>query len=649
MVSRPESWPVTTREMNAPTNASTELQDRPGRNIRSAPRVAVILTFVFLAAALAGWAGYRYSFERALGEIRGNTDHRLDLYAASMEREIDKFAAFPVVVSYDSAIADLAAAPGDAVRLADADRYLERVNASIGTLAVYVLDRSGRCIASSNWDRPDSFVGRDLSYRPYFRNLAVGRIERFYGIGTTASEPGYYLSTALHDGDDIIGAVVVKVSLEQLERSWSSAEAPALLADEHGVVVLSTVPAWKYGALRPIDAKERAEIAQTQQYNERALQPIGMTVSRELDAHSDIVSFAGAESIAADAGPGDLFLAESRPMPGVPWRLTVFSSLGDAVALAEGGGAVAALAAIVVAGATLIFLQRHRHMRDLTNARAALQLAHDNLELTVAERTSELLVVNSRLTEEIEEHSRAERTLREAQAGLIQAGKLAALGQLSAGVAHELNQPLAALATISGNTVKYLDRGDPVSARSNVERIRPLVDRMAKLTGELKSFARKSSGEMSLAPLRRSLDNVLFLLHHRVERGAVVVSEEVDEEALVWCDPNRLEQVLLNLIGNALDAMEGQDQQRLTIRVEREDVSVVIEIRDNGPGLRAELLDHLFEPFYTTKAPGMGLGLGLAISAGIVRDLGGELTAQNAPEGGAGFIVKLPSRKEPNA
>jgi two-component system C4-dicarboxylate transport sensor histidine kinase DctB len=634
--------------MKAPADAAVRLRPRPFSAVPPAPLAAAVVVLVFAAAVLAGWAGYRYTFERALGEIRVATAHRLDLYAASIEREIEKFAAFPVVMSYDRTIADLAAAPRDPDRLAEANRYLQRLNGSIGTLAVYVLDRSGRCIASSNWDQPDSFVGRDLSYRPYFRDLAVGRIERFYGIGTTANEPGYYLSTALHDGDAIIGAAVVKVSLAQLERSWSSAEAPALLADEHGVVVLSTAPAWKYGALRPLSAKARAEIAQTQQYNERALQPIGMTVTRELDGDSRIVRFADTASVAPEAAPGDLFLAETRPMPGVPWQLTVFSQLRDAVALAEGGGAVATLGVLVVAGATLIFLQRRRHLRDLRRARAALQRAHDNLEKTVVERTSELMVANSRLTEEVEERSRAERTLREAQAGLVQAGKLAALGQLSTGVAHELNQPLAALATISGNAIKYLDRDDPVSARSNIERLRPLVDRMAKLTNELKSFARKSSGEMSLASVRRSFDNALFLLHHRIERGPVVVVDEADEQAEVWCDPNRLEQVLLNLIGNALDAMEGQDEQRLTLGAAREGEWVTIEIRDNGPGLRADLIDHLFEPFYTTKAPGVGLGLGLAISAGIARDFGGELTAQNGPGGGARFVLRLPARKEPN-
>jgi len=322
-LSRSESPLLITRPINVPLEATGERRERSGSGAIIV--LTLTLALVLAAALLAGWMGYRYSFERALGEIRGGAVHRLDLYAASLEREIEKYAAFPVVVGYDGAIADLALAPSDPGRLADADRYLERVNASIGTLAVYVLDRSGRCIASSNWSRKDSFVGRDLSYRPYFKNLVVGRIERFYGIGTTDNEPGYYLSSALHDGDEITGAVVVKVSLEQLERSWSSAEEPALLADGHGVIVLSTAPTWKYGTLRPLGAGERAEIAETQQFNDRALQPIGMTVVREFDAESRVVRFSGAR--------GELFFAETRPMPGLPWQLTVFSDLKDAAPL----------------------------------------------------------------------------------------------------------------------------------------------------------------------------------------------------------------------------------------------------------------------------------------------------------------------------
>ncbi|MDR3373321.1 MAG: ATP-binding protein [Ancalomicrobiaceae bacterium] len=632
--------------MTPPIAASpVSLAGRPGWARSLAPSALRILAML-AAAALAGWIGYEATFERALGEIRGSAGHRLDLYAASIEREIEKFAAFPIVVSYDRSIIELAMAPTESERRATADRYLERLNASIGTLAVYILDTTGRCIASSNWNQYDSFVGRDLSYRPYYRNAGIGHIERFYGIGTTNREPGYFLSTALHVGDAVVGTGVVKVGLQQLERSWSSAEAPALLADEHGVVVLSSIPAWKYGTLRPLDPAVRAEIAQAQQYNDRELNPIGMTVRQRLDTDSSIVELSGMGDASQPTPIPGLYLTETRPMPGTPWQLTVFSDLRGAVDQAESAAALAALATLFVSGGALAALQRNRHIKELTRARAALQLAHDSLERTVAERTSALVVANARLQEEVEERSRAERTLREAQSGLVQAGKLAVIGQLSAGMAHELNQPLAALATISGNTIKYLERGDAAAARSNLDRIRPLVERMARLTGELKSFARKSSGEMQAVSIRRTIDNALFLLDHRIKRQSVTLVDEIDGGVTAWCDPNRLEQVMLNLIGNALDATEGQAERRLTLRTGLCGEEVSVEIRDNGPGLPADLLAHLFEPFFTTKAPGAGLGLGLAISAGIVRDFGGDLTATNASDSGASFVMRLPRAKE---
>ncbi|MDR3495282.1 MAG: ATP-binding protein, partial [Ancalomicrobiaceae bacterium] len=538
--------------------------------------------------------------------------------------------------------ADLVAAPDDPERAVVADRYLERLNARIGTLAVYILDKTGRCIASSNWNQPDSFVGRDLSYRPYYRNAGIDHIERFYGIGTTNNEPGYFLSTALHDGDQVIGTSVVKVGLEQLERSWASAEAPVLVSDEHGVVVLSSIPSWKYQTLRPLSAIERAAIADAQQYNGRSLLPVGMVVTRRLDAANSVVTLPKSAMGAAAGSAEAVFLAQTRPMPGTPWHLTVLSDLTEAVGLARSRAALAALAALFVVGALATFLQRQRHVREIIAARAALQLAHDGLERIVGERTAALVLANARLVEEVEERARAERTLRDAQASLVQAGKLAVLGQLSAGIAHELNQPLAALSTLSGNTIKFLDRDDPLTAKANLERIRQLVERMGRLTGELKSFARKSSGEAQVVSVRRSIDNALFLTNHRIERGSVLVTADIEEGAVVWCDPNRFEQVLVNLIGNALDAMDGPGERRLLLSARRAGAETVIEIRDNGPGLADELLAHLFEPFFTTKAPGAGLGLGLAISAGIIRDFGGTIAAENVEDRGARFTLTLP-------
>lgn len=619
------------------------------RRLKSSQRIAALILAAIMVTLAFGWVIYLQTFEDALQEMRGNARHRLDLYAASLEREIDKYASIPYVMGFDATLMAMLANPDDYLLNHQANLDLERLNQRVGTLAVYALNPAGRVVASSNWNRPDSFIGRDLSYRPYYQNAGIDQIARFYGIGTTANEPGYFLSTALHVNREVVGFGVVKVSLDQLEKSWSSAESPAILSDDHGVVVLSSVPAWKYAALQPLDADTLRQIAAAQQYNNRLLAPIGMKVRRKLDENSSIVFFpkvarTDESSVFTTTG---LFLSQARMMPGTPWRLTVFSDLKRADDIALMRAAIGMLCMGILMGLLLISFQRQKHLREILQAREALQRAHDELERKVTERTADLSDANQHLQEEVEERRRTERTLREAQSGLVQAGKLAVIGQLAAGIAHELNQPLAALITLSGNAIKFLDRGDIQTASSNLGRIGPLVERMGHLTGQLKTFARKSSGEPRPVLLQKSIDNALYLLHPRIVKGQVNLIVNMPDGCFqVWCDPNRLEQVLLNLIGNALDAMEEQESRRLELTASLEDGFVQLQILDNGPGLSEEWLQHMFEPFYTTKAPGVGLGLGLAISAGIVRDFGGELRAMNSADGGALFSLTIPEYKE---
>ncbi|PIP01409.1 sensor histidine kinase [Pleomorphomonas carboxyditropha] len=609
-------------------------------------RLAAVLPLAgaLAIAAVVALVTYRVAFELSLSTTRASAGHRLDLYAASFEREVGQYANYPYVMALDGTVLALLGSPTDSARRRAADSYLEALNDRIGTLDAYLLDKTGRVIASSNWNKWDSFVGRDLSYRPYYQNAGVGRVSRFYGIGTTNLQPGYFLATAIARGNDTLGIGVVKVSLDQLERSWASAESPAILSDEHGVVVQSSVPAWKYGTLRPLDAAARRQIAEAQQYNDRALAPIGLSTLRELDDRTHIVRLPGTAGSDGSFSTEGLFLAESRAMPDTPWTLTVFTDLSEMDDLARLWAALAGLGSLLCLGLLAVWRQRRRHLGEILAARAALQQAHDHLESEVADRTAALSATNERLRREVEERERTERTLRDAQSGLVQAGKLASLGQLSAGIAHELNQPLAALVTLSGNAVRFLDRGDLDTVRGNLERVRPLVERMGHLTGELKTFARKSSGEPQRVGLRKVIDDVLFLLNHRLTRGRVAMTIDIDGGDIdLWCDANRFEQVLLNLIGNAVDAMEGGDDQRIILSARREGRFVRIDIRDNGPGLPPERLDHMFEPFFTTKAPGVGLGLGLTISAGIIRDFGGELVASNAEGGGAVFSMTIPT------
>jgi C4-dicarboxylate-specific signal transduction histidine kinase len=620
--------------------------------LRVSPRLLLACVLAAVLTLGSGLLVYRLTFEQAVEDLRGSAGHRLDLYASSLEREIDKYAKFPYVVGFDSAVIELLENPGNANYTRQSNLYLERLNARVGTLAMYLLDARGTVIASSNWNRPDSFIGRDLSYRPYYRHASIDKIERFYGIGTTNNEPGYFLATVLHQDGRARGLGVVKLSLEQLERSWSSAESPAILSDDHGVVVLSSVPEWKYSTLQPLDDEARSQILSAQQYNGLQLNPIGMQVRRSLDASSSLVylpSLGKARQGNSVFNTAGLFLAQTRMMPGTPWRLTVFLDLKKADDLAQTRAALAALCSAFLLGALLLLALRQKHTRELLSAREALQRAHDELECKVIERTADLYATNQQLHAEVEERERAERTLREAQSGLVQAGKLAVLGQLSAGIAHELNQPLAALATLCSNAVKFLERGDVATATSNLGRIGPLVERMGRLTGQLKSFARKSSGEPRAVLLQKSIDNALYLLHQRLVKGQVSLSISAEQgDAYVWCDPNRLEQVLLNLIGNALDAMEEMTPRNLAMRIAEFNGFVQLEIQDSGPGLSDESVQRIFEPFYTTKAPGVGLGLGLTISAGIIRDFGGKLSATNATGGGAVFTLTIPVSQENN-
>lgn len=591
-------------------------------------RFGLLLPGLAVLALAAGALGYRVSEAMGLAELQQTGHHRLDLYGASLEREIDKYAYFPATLGLERDVLDLVArgAPvGPAVNL-----YLEQLNQRAGTLSIYVLDRHGHVLASSNWNRPDSFVGEDLSYRPYFVEAAAGRPGRFFGVGTTRGEPGYYLSSPLTENGTTVGVAVVKVSLEQLEQSWATVEAPVLVTDENGVVILASVPSWKFTTIRPLDEDTRRQFERALHYNARPLPPLGLVTARTVGSGADLVTLVRpADKEEAVFPVSGAFLAQTAPLHGTRWTLTVLSPVKQISNMAWTRAALAAIGSAFLCILLLLWNLRRLHLRDRLRAREALQRAHDELERKVEERT---------------------RTLRAAQDELVHAGKLAVIGQLSAGLAHELNQPLAALRTLSGNAIKFMQRGNLEAAQGNLDRIGQLVDGMGALTSQLKSFARKSSGAPRPVAVRGCLDDALFLLDQRLRRAGVRVEVEFGNDAVALCDPNRLEQVLVNLIANALDAMEGRNAPALRLCGRREDGRVLVEVRDTGPGLPDHVLPRLFEPFFTTREAGReardtagGLGLGLAISAGIVRDFGGTLVGGNAPGGGAVFTVNIPA------
>ena len=615
----------------------------------SSPRtlrfLVLALGFVALVAGTS-LAAFRYNLAMGLAELQATGHHRLDLYAASLEREIDKYAYFPTTLGLERDVLRLlSASPPPADQVEQVNRYLEQLNERAGSLSIYILDFKGKVVATSNWRRSDSFLGEDLSFRPYFKQAMESGSGRFFGIGTTRGEPGYYLSSALTDNRGTLGVAVVKVGLKQLEKSWATVEAPALVSDENGVVILASVPSWKFTTLKPLDDATRRAFDRSQQYNRQALHPLGVVELAPLEHGARLVRLPKAEQEMVSMFPvAGNFIAQTQPLSGTPWNITVFSPQEQVRGIAASRAVAAGVGTAFLFIVALMLNQRRRHLKDRLAAQEALQKANDELERKVVERTADLSAANIRLQQEVTERTQAERTLRAAQDELVQAGKLAVIGQLSAGVAHELNQPLAALRTLSGNARKFLARGNHETAGSNLERIDDLVDRMGRLTAQLKSFARKSTGEPQAVPLRRAVDNALFLLEQRIRQSRAVACVDLPEEELqAWCDANRLEQVLVNLVGNALDAMEGALSPALDISARRDGSRIVVWVRDRGPGLSEDAKAHLFEPFFTTKEAGIGLGLGLAISAGIVADFGGSISADNHPDGGAVFTLDIPA------
>lgn len=614
-------------------------------------RQALLVTVVSALAGTVAFTTHRLSQRQAIEDLRETGRHRLDLYAASLEREISKYAYFPATLGLERDALDLL----DERQANRVSRYLEQLNARAGTLSIYVMNRSGHVLASSNWQRADSFVGEDLSFRPYFREAIEGGKGRLFGIGTTRGEPGYYLSAPLADGERILGVAAVKVSLEQLEKSWTTVEAPVFVSDENGVIILSSVPAWKFHTLHPLDAQTHQTFARTQQFNRRALQSLDVRETTQLDAQTRIIRVARQNDMgntgAFDAGEttvsvypvSGLFLAQSLAFGPSNWTLTVFSNLKSVDDMSAIRATVAGVLTVLLCIITIMANEQRKHLQDRLAAREALQQANDALEVKVTERTQDLSEANRRLQDEVAERIRAERTLRAAQDELIQAGKLVVIGQLSAGIVHELNQPLAALRTLSGNTVRFLERGDEATVRANLERINQLVDRMGQITGELKHFARKSSGRARPTDLRQCVTNAVALFSQRLRSSQAAIEYHFPETPLsVLCDPNRIEQVLINLLGNALDATAGQEAPLIEISATEHGGNVVLTIRDNGTGIDAAALPMLFEPFFTTKEAGHGLGLGLTISASIAKDFGGTLAAANHPAGGAAFTLTLP-------
>jgi two-component system C4-dicarboxylate transport sensor histidine kinase DctB len=602
------------------------------------PRRRLALWGALLLACLALAAvAYRYAEDAAIERLRLSGAQRLDTYAASLEHLLSKYDFLPGTFELNKDVIALLRRPGDAALRTEVNMYLERVNRLAGSTSIYIVNLQGVTQAASNWRTPDSFVGDYVAFRPYVRDALRGVPGGFYGVGTTRGEPGYYFAQGIYQDGAMLGVATVKVNIESLEASWADAGGKVLLTDAHGVVFLSSVPEWKYHTLAPLTPAVQKELEQSRQYFSHALVPLGLREVRALDSRARIV--------AGPARAGSPMLSQARALVRRNWQMVYLSDLAPARASARAAALLTVLSEALAIMLVLYARQRHRLGRQRQRAREDLQRAYDQLENLVTERTASLQKMTRDLRDENTVRMQAEQQLRKAQSELVQAGKMAVLGQLSAGITHELNQPLTALRTMSDNARVLIERGRLDDACANLTTISQLVERMGLLTGQLRQFARKSDTMPSAVAVADVVTAALFLVERRIAQERVgfrMATHPRDLYAL--CDSNRLQQVLVNLFSNALDAMEmaGSSPRQLVVDAGIDGARVRITVTDSGPGIPEDVRAHLFEPFFTTKPQGKGLGLGLAISEQIVRGFGGQLRAESPPEGGARFIIDLP-------
>lgn len=616
--------------------------------------LALAATLVLVCAAT-----WRIAWRRGIDALQQQAAVRADRTVRSLGDTLERYESLSYLVASHPVVGE-ALDTGAPDAIARANRYLEDANKHAHADVAYIIRADGLCLSASNWNRPDSFVGSQYRFRPYFIDAMHAHVGRFFGIGTVSHVPGYYISHPVYRNGRIVGAAVLKLNLEWFP--GTDANEPLFVIDKHGVIFLSSVRGWKYRAVRDLPSSAAAAIEEARQYADEPITSLAIRPVRALDAPDAQIVRVGARRFSP------YYLMTQRAV-GVPqWQLMTLAPVESV--LDDARNTTAAVGSGFVSLCLLGFYWRMRRarLRDIMKGRALLQKAYAELNQRVEERTADLSAANARLQTEVAERTRAENELRAAHEELLQTSKLAALGQMAAGITHELNQPLAALRTFSDNTRVLIERGALTDARENLEAIGELTDRMGKITNQLKLFVGRAQPHSARALVVRALRNALHLLQKRLQpvmlevrlcerkalpdpqaaqafgaaNGYRPMDVTTDYPSLaVYCDDLRLEQALINLIGNALDALEPVAAPRLIVDLDVADEALTITVRDNGPGIPADVLPRVFEPFFTTKQTGKGLGLGLAIVSSIARDCGGSLAARNDAGGGAAFVLTL--------
>ena len=580
-----------------------------------------------------------WTHKKSLGELANQGDVRLELHINYLKGVLEKYESLPELLTIDKNLVRALLNPHEHMRIEKLNRYLETINKVSDTLDTYLMNKDGLTIAASNWQEERPFIGRNFNYRPYFKQAMQGKLGRYFALGTASAKRGYYFAYPVRKDDDILGAVVVKIDIAHVEQRWVHRDSTFLVSDPDGVIFITTQPEWRYNTLEPLEKAVVDRIVESKRYPADALKQLGEVVITT-DNGMQILDI----SRAVDTEPLKM-LKQSRMMSQAGWTVHILSDISVLKREVLWVKIKTASGLFFFYIAVLMLVQRrnrlNEHSKIEEEGRRRLQEANEQLESRVFDRTQELTEANTLLKKEVQERKLAEVKLKKTRKELIHSAKLAVLGQMSAGINHELNQPLAAIRSYTDNGKQFLQKGRLDDAMWNLEQIGELTERMAQIGVQLRLFSRKSSGQLSIVPLHSVVDGALEILKPSLRKSGIQLSIEIQPEDIeVRANNVLLQQVLVNLISNGMQAINGQAEKKITVEAKPEGSRVVIAVEDTGTGVSDEHVQRIFDPFYTTKKSGQGLGLGLTISDRIIRESGGQMKLIKTVKG-ARFEITL--------
>nr|WP_236021202.1 ATP-binding protein [Sedimentimonas flavescens] len=545
------------------------------------------------------WATNLWLTDRFSETTRVRTELRLALYTGNIISELQRTSVVPLLLARDPGLTNAL----ESLDYSKTSATLISAKQDVAAASIRLLDASGRTVASTN----RHLIGTSYSTAPFFVEGLRSRETIFTATARETGGTEFNYSRALVADGRVVGVIVVEAELSKFERAWAGISDAVAVTDSEGRIILTTEPKWRGLTMSEALARRDAPTA-----IQRALQATADWANEAPDAYLR----------------GQAVMRTETRIPFRGWRMTAFTSYES---VRERVNAVLALEIMGFA----IFLALAFYW---LSRRARVQSARYRRE------SAELRALNARLSREIAERERVQKDLAVAEQTLAQSSKLAALGEMSAAVSHELNQPLAAMKTYLAGARLLLQRNRSEEALSSFQRIDDLIDRMGAITRQLKSYARKGGEAFEPVDLRAAISSALAMMEPQLRARTVRITRTMTREpVMVLADRIRLEQVIINLLRNALDATKTVADPQIELILAAGETAV-LSVRDNGPGLSD--LEKLFEPFWTTKKPGEGTGLGLAISSSIVSDFGGRLTAHNAEGGGAVFEMQLPLLSE---